>query len=142
MSTDLEFRQSELPEIRLHPIEITRSSSSTTSSPRCSFRDGNLIEFANDENEEEEDQCVTPTSEETKIPVTLTCPPAPIKPRRRPILCKRKLSELQFSENIQPQVINIGDHQLVDLFSSRSGYFDRHVVSVRKTKKRNCNSRL
>ncbi|KAK8542180.1 hypothetical protein V6N13_137245 [Hibiscus sabdariffa] len=43
-------------------------------------------------------ECLTPTSEENKIPPVLSCPGAPRKPRKTYASCKRKLSEFQFFE--------------------------------------------
>ncbi|KAF8403166.1 hypothetical protein HHK36_011263 [Tetracentron sinense] len=79
MSTDLEFQHG-LPVIRLPPIKVRgRRSSDVTE------EDGG------------DNECQTPNSDEHKIPAIQSCPPAPQK-KRRVVLCKRKLSELQFFE--------------------------------------------
>ncbi|KAE9465360.1 hypothetical protein RHGRI_007440 [Rhododendron griersonianum] len=83
MSTDLEFRQ-ELPQLRLPTIRIISPESQTPIS-------GNVVDVGDDE-------CHTPTSAEHKIPTILSCPPAPKKPSRSAVSCKRKLCELDFFE--------------------------------------------
>ncbi|KAF4368025.1 hypothetical protein CsatB_011331 [Cannabis sativa] len=55
-----------------------------------------IKENDNDKEKENDDLCVTPTSERYKIPKIVSCPPAPRKPARRVPSCKRKLTELQF----------------------------------------------
>ncbi|KAG4150746.1 hypothetical protein ERO13_D04G021300v2 [Gossypium hirsutum] len=45
--------------------------------------------------------CKTPCSKENKIPAVVSCPPAPKKPKTRPLSCKRKLSpQFQFLEMV------------------------------------------
>nr|DAD48758.1 TPA_asm: hypothetical protein HUJ06_018695 [Nelumbo nucifera] len=111
MSTDLEFRCNLPAETRLRPIKIQTE--------RSSEEGGAIIQSEN-----QEDECRTPTSEEHKIPIIQTCPPAPRKPRKV-VLCKRKLSELRFFE--------IVSHDEVESF------FLAPVIS-RNVKKRRCAS--
>ncbi|XVF23463.1 hypothetical protein REPUB_Repub13aG0041000 [Reevesia pubescens] len=82
MSTDLELFQ-DLAKIKLPKLKIQSSN-----------ENGIVIQEEN----KNEDECLTPTSEENKIPLVLSCPPAPKKPKKRAVSCKRKLSELQFFE--------------------------------------------
>lgn len=55
-------------------------------------------EFEEKQGKEEPAGCTTPKSDENRIPAIENCPPAPVKPKNRVILCKRKLSEFQFFE--------------------------------------------
>ncbi|OAY38922.1 cyclin-dependent protein kinase inhibitor SMR3 [Manihot esculenta] len=86
MSTDLELGQ-DLPGIKVPLIEIQTLGT-------CSSSKEVVDPITQQENAEE--CCRTPTSEEHKIPAILQCPPAPRKPKRRTVLCKRKLSEFEF----------------------------------------------
>ncbi|KAJ0967141.1 hypothetical protein J5N97_024058 [Dioscorea zingiberensis] len=46
--------------------------------------------------DDDDGECRTPTSVESRLPsISITCPPAPRKPRRV-IRCKRRLTELEF----------------------------------------------
>ncbi|KAG1361339.1 cyclin-dependent protein kinase inhibitor SMR1 [Cocos nucifera] len=80
--------------------------------------------------DEEEEECRTPTSKESKLPSTpKSCPPAPRKPRRVP-WCKR----------IRPQdleVITVGAEELERLFRRRD---ERYVMGSgsHHAKKRRC----
>ncbi|RVW97743.1 cyclin-dependent protein kinase inhibitor SMR1 [Vitis riparia] len=75
MSTDLEFHQASLTPIKIEaPLGSKIESDNAETSP-----------------------CRTPTSAEHKIPVILTCPPAPRKPRRV-VRCKRRIREFDFFE--------------------------------------------
>ncbi|GMJ11970.1 LOSS OF GIANT CELLS FROM ORGANS, SIAMESE RELATED 1 [Hibiscus trionum] len=56
------------------------------------------LENKNQDDSSSAGECLTPTSEENKIPAVLSCPGAPRKPRRTYASCKRKLSEFQFFE--------------------------------------------
>ncbi|KAF9676602.1 hypothetical protein SADUNF_Sadunf08G0019700 [Salix dunnii] len=51
-----------------------------------------------DHEDGEDDECCTPTSAQHNIPVLLTCPPAPKKPRTSPGSCKRKRPNMHFFE--------------------------------------------
>ncbi|KAF9595044.1 hypothetical protein IFM89_036372 [Coptis chinensis] len=82
MSIDHQVRPA-LPPIRLRTINVQT---------RHTDEDGEVIQLSVDD-----DECRTPTSSEYKIPMILSCPPAPRK-RRKVVLCKRKLSEIQFFE--------------------------------------------
>ncbi|KAJ9175465.1 hypothetical protein P3X46_014016 [Hevea brasiliensis] len=94
MSTDLQLRQ-DLPRIQVPPIKIqTLGSCSATTEDH-----GDVIQ------QENIDECRTPTSEEHRIPAVLRCPPAPRKPRRRTVSYKRKLSEFEFFEILNRQEV-------------------------------------
>ena len=125
MSTDLEF---------LHDVSKTRLLTVKTrlsSTPQASNNNGgnnNIGVVAQKINEDENDveyYCRTPTSKEHRIPSILDCPPAPRKPKRAPS-CKRKLSEIQFFE-----IVNYDE---VDAFFRSS--FDK--LAVLTSVKRNC----
>ncbi|KAF8397776.1 hypothetical protein HHK36_016698 [Tetracentron sinense] len=116
MSTDLKFQHGS-PEIRLQPIEVPKRQSSGFAK-----EDGAPIQLADDE-----DECRTPTSDEHKIPRAWSCPPAPQKPKRV-VLCKRKLSELQFFEIVNREEVE-------SFFQSN---FELPRVTSRKFKKRWC----
>ncbi|KAF5742582.1 hypothetical protein HS088_TW09G00633 [Tripterygium wilfordii] len=85
MSTDLEFSVKLLPKIRLPVIDIDSLKSSSDDSGSV------IIQTEINSSSEESESCQTPTSAEHKIPTILSCPAAPRKPRRRSVLCKRKL---------------------------------------------------
>ncbi|XP_008780172.1 cyclin-dependent protein kinase inhibitor SMR1-like [Phoenix dactylifera] len=78
---------------------------------------------------EEDDECRTPTSKESKLPSTpRSCPPAPRKPRRV-VSCKRRLVE-------EVEVIMVGAEELERLFRRRD---EPNVIgSGRPAKKRRC----
>ncbi|KAJ8765970.1 hypothetical protein K2173_020486 [Erythroxylum novogranatense] len=97
MSTHLQLLQ-DFPQIRLSPLKIDSLPSSSptldddnTATPR--------------QNGASADVCRTPTSEEHRIPSILSCPPAPRKPKRPSISCKRKLSELEFFEIVNREEV-------------------------------------
>ncbi|XP_044460471.1 cyclin-dependent protein kinase inhibitor SMR1 [Mangifera indica] len=83
MSTDLE-QILDLPRIRMSPVKQFSSSYSATEEKDNAFNC--------------DEECRTPTSEQHKIPSTISCPPAPRKPKTRYVSCKRKLVELEFFE--------------------------------------------
>ncbi|OAY38921.1 hypothetical protein MANES_10G053200v8 [Manihot esculenta] len=115
MSTDLELGQ-DLLSIEVPPIKIQTPGS-------CSNSKDINVDVIQQENGDE--CCRTPTSEEHKIPDILCCPPAPRKPRRRMILCKRKLLEFdEFFEIVNRQEVE-------SLFRSSS-----EVIAA--AKKRSC----
>jgi len=95
MSTDLESRQ-DLPRIQVRAVK-------TETLQSCSATDDKetIIQQENSET----DDCQTPKSEEHKIPVVLSCPPAPRKPRRS-FSCKRKLTELEFFEIVNREEVD------------------------------------
>ncbi|XVF75655.1 hypothetical protein PTKIN_Ptkin13bG0204400 [Pterospermum kingtungense] len=111
MSADLESFQ-DLAKIKLPKLRIQSSN-----------ENGIVTE---EENKNQDDsssssssisKCLTPTSEESKIPTVLSCPPAPRKPRKRAISCKRKLqSELESFE--------IVNREEVDAFFKAAGFDD------------------
>ena len=125
MSTDLEFLQ-DVSKTRLLTVKTRLSST-----PQASNNNGgnnNIGVVAQKINEDENDveyYCRTPTSKEHRIPSILDCPPAPRKPKRASS-CKRKLSEVQFFE--------IMNHDEVDAFFRSS--FDK--LAVLTSVKRNC----
>ncbi|WRX12696.1 hypothetical protein QQP08_005183 [Theobroma cacao] len=93
MSTDLELFQ-DLTKIKLPQLKIQSSNGS-----------GAVIQQENN-NQDSSNECTTPTSEESKIPAALKCPPAPKKPKRRTVSCKRKLSDqLQFFEIVNREEV-------------------------------------
>ncbi|KAJ7974976.1 cyclin-dependent protein kinase inhibitor SMR1-like [Quillaja saponaria] len=95
MSTDLQLRRLDLPKIRL-TIPTIKSSLTT---PKTDVTDRNDVVFGRQsDSENDDDSCTTPTSKENRIPAILSCPAAPMKPKRV-ASCKRKLlGEFQFFE--------------------------------------------
>ncbi|XVE99178.1 hypothetical protein REPUB_Repub03eG0174900 [Reevesia pubescens] len=91
MSTDLELFQ-DLAKIKLPKLKIQPSN-----------ENGIIIQ---EENKNTQDECLTPTSVENKIPAVFSCPPAPRKPRKKAVSCKRKLSELQFFEIVNREEVD------------------------------------
>ncbi|OMO62837.1 hypothetical protein COLO4_32872 [Corchorus olitorius] len=93
MATDLELAQ-DLGEIKLPKLKIQ---------PCAENENGSVIQGESSKKNEDDDNkrssisedelCLTPTAEENKIPEILSCPPAPRKPKRKPVSCKRKLSD-------------------------------------------------
>uniref|UniRef100_A0A2P2II39 Cyclin-dependent protein kinase inhibitor SMR1-like n=1 Tax=Rhizophora mucronata TaxID=61149 RepID=A0A2P2II39_RHIMU len=97
MSTVLESRR-DLAKIRVIPVET--ESEALKSCSVADEEDNNAIRRETSAAAAaDDDNCKTPTSEEQKIPAILSCPPAPRKPRMA-VSCKRKLSELDFFENV------------------------------------------
>ncbi|XWS75243.1 hypothetical protein CRYUN_Cryun01aG0068800 [Craigia yunnanensis] len=95
MSTDLELFQ-DLAKINLPKLKIQSSNES-----------GIVIQEENkNQDSSSSSECLTPTSEENKIPAVLSCPPAPRKPRKRAVSSKRKLSELQFFEIVNREEVD------------------------------------
>ncbi|XP_039030609.1 cyclin-dependent protein kinase inhibitor SMR1-like [Hibiscus syriacus] len=74
----------------------TLQDSAKTKLPKLNIPSSNQ-EIKNNQ-DESSSECSTPTSEENKIPVVLSCPGAPRKPRKTLVSCKRKLSEFHFFE--------------------------------------------
>ncbi|KVI06853.1 cyclin-dependent protein kinase inhibitor SMR1-like [Cynara cardunculus var. scolymus] len=91
MSTDLQLRQ-DLPAIRLTSLKIKLPESlpqlDSTSEESCTIQ----LE------EQQLEECRTPTSPEHRIPQIITCPPPPKKQRISGPSCKRRISEFQFFE--------------------------------------------
>ncbi|XP_059628390.1 cyclin-dependent protein kinase inhibitor SMR1 [Cornus florida] len=124
MSTDLEFRQG-LPEIYLPAIKVDNSQSSDDtnhSSSSCI-----IIQTQSNTESDAEEECLTPTSPEHKIPAILSCPPAPRKPKTV-TSCKRKLCELEFFEIV-------GREEIESFFRSSFGVVE---VSSSAVVKRRC----
>ena len=94
MSTDLELFQ-DLAKIKLPKLKIQSSNQS-----------GIVIQEENKDQDDSSSECLTPTSEENKIPAVFSCPGAPRKPRKRAVSCKRKLSELQFFEIVNREEVD------------------------------------
>ncbi|KAJ8460317.1 hypothetical protein OPV22_033243 [Ensete ventricosum] len=70
---------------------------------------------------EGDEECHTPTSEETRVPVfPRICPPAPKKMRRRLAPCKRK----RWSS--EPELIVVGTEEMEQLFRWRDQQKDDH----------------
>ena len=126
MSTDLEFLH-DVSKTRLLTVK-TRTSSTPQASNDIGGDNNNIGVMAQKINEDEnnvEYYCRTPTSKEHRIPSILDCPPAPRKPKRASS-CKRKLSEVQ--------VFEIVNYDEVDAFFRSS--FDK--LAVLTSVKRNC----
>ncbi|OMO87242.1 hypothetical protein CCACVL1_09170 [Corchorus capsularis] len=117
MATDLELVQ-DLGEIKLPKLKIQP----------CG-ENGSVIQGESSKNKNEDDDdnkrsiissdelCLTPTAEENKIPAVLSCPPAPRKPKRKPVSCKRKLSD-------QFDFFEIVNREEVDEFFRAAGFDD------------------
>ncbi|RWV78781.1 hypothetical protein GW17_00060197 [Ensete ventricosum] len=70
---------------------------------------------------EGDEECHTPTSEETRVPVfPRICPPAPKKTRRRLAPCKRR----RWSS--EPELIVVGTEEMEQLFRWRDQQKDDH----------------
>ncbi|XVE68743.1 hypothetical protein DITRI_Ditri09bG0094000 [Diplodiscus trichospermus] len=113
MSADLELFQ-DLVKIKLPKLKIQSSNES-----------GIVIQEENkNQDSSSSSVCMTPTSEENKIPAVFTCPPAPRKPRKRAVSCKRKLSDqLQFFEIVNREEVDaFFKAGFDDLVSKRRGY--------------------
>lgn len=122
MSADLELCK-ELPKIRLSSIRIRTPQASEP----VADTDGSEIQRRNFDDDEKA-ECRTPTSKEHKIPVLVSCPPAPRKPRRV-AQCKRKFQELEFFE-----IVNRDE---VDAFF-RSSFDELAAINASAAKRRNC----
>ncbi|CAL1374147.1 unnamed protein product [Linum trigynum] len=95
MSADLDSRPS-LPKIRIGIINLNDSPQPCSSSGGENHNSDRVVEKEITINSSSE-ECRTPKSAESKIPAILSCPPAPRKPKSRPISCKRKLGlEFEF----------------------------------------------
>ncbi|XP_076928355.1 cyclin-dependent protein kinase inhibitor SMR13-like [Bidens hawaiensis] len=95
MSTEHQFRQLDLPAINLSTLKL------------------NLQPVSSDE------ECVTPTATEHRIPAILTCPPVPKRPRR---VRKRKIHALPFVEFVDEDEIDsffTSSYELINRNSSR-----------------------
>ncbi|KAK9064051.1 hypothetical protein SSX86_017923 [Deinandra increscens subsp. villosa] len=113
MSADLQFRRQDLPPIQLSSLTLNLPPPENESSCRI-------------EPENSEEECVTPTSPESRIPAVLSCPPAPKKQRRAAPSCKRRICEFQFFEVVA------GDE--IDAFF-RSSY---EFINQNSSKRRRC----
>ncbi|KAJ6428871.1 hypothetical protein OIU84_020507 [Salix udensis] len=60
-----------------------------------------------DHDDGEDDESCTPTSAQHNIPVLLTCPPAPKKPRTSPGSCKRKRPSVHFFEAMNREEVEM-----------------------------------
>ncbi|KAB5544077.1 hypothetical protein DKX38_012189 [Salix brachista] len=60
-----------------------------------------------DHDDGEDDESCTPTSAQHNIPVMLTCPPAPKKPRTSPGSCKRKRPSVHFFEAMNREEVEM-----------------------------------
>lgn len=128
MSTDLDFLHGS-SKSRLLTVK-TRTSSTPQASNNIGGNNNNnnigvVAQKINEDENDVEYNCRTPTSKEHRVPSILDCPPAPRKPKRAPS-CKRKLSEVQFFE-----IVNYDE---VDAFFRSS--FDK--LAVLTSVKRNC----
>ncbi|KAK6933468.1 hypothetical protein RJ641_036362 [Dillenia turbinata] len=94
MSTsDLEFLPG-LPKLKMQ----SSSSKSNNENSSEEVDNNNVGAVQSSEINKSEEECVTPKSEEHRIPAILSCPPAPKKPLQRPISCKRKLVFFEVSD--------------------------------------------
>ncbi|OVA19473.1 hypothetical protein BVC80_9057g50 [Macleaya cordata] len=130
MSTDHEFRPAadhQLPNmssIQRRPIDVqVRRQSSVATACSCSGEinnDHHQILLENKDEEEDDECCRTPKSKENKIPVMVSCPPAPRKKRPPVVSCKRKLSDdqLQLFEFISHEQVAVEDSRLFELSNS------------------------
>ncbi|KAJ4979453.1 hypothetical protein NE237_010233 [Protea cynaroides] len=126
MSTDLELQNS-LPEIRLRPAAEEDEQKDTN---KKAIQNSLMNHSDGRGDDHEDDGCRTPTSEEHKIPVMRSCPPAP-KKQRRVILCKRKRclsDEFNFFEIM-------GRHQIESFFSSSFNVKKRCCSNSKSNKK-------
>ncbi|KAL6980276.1 hypothetical protein U1Q18_021919 [Sarracenia purpurea var. burkii] len=126
MSTDLEFRQG-LPQLRLSTDRsIATSQLAETIASGDDGREKTPIWTPKSGSESSgDDECQTPTSAEHKIPATLSCPPAPKKPRQLSGSCKRKMCEIKFFEIVEREEIE-------SFFRSSSGLNDVNSTGVVK----------
>ncbi|RWW85663.1 hypothetical protein BHE74_00005651 [Ensete ventricosum] len=80
-----------------------------------------LTPVSTDASMEGDEECHTPTSEETRVPVfPRICPPAPKKTRRRLAPCKRR----RWSS--EPELIVVGTEEMEQLFRWRDQQKDDH----------------
>ncbi|KAJ4720684.1 cyclin-dependent protein kinase inhibitor SMR1-like [Melia azedarach] len=115
MSTDLQFCR-DFPKIRLSPIQILKKQQCSNTTEEDTI--GSKVQ------EKDNESCTTPKSEENKIPAILCCPPAPRKPKRRTVSCKRKLAdEMQFFEILNGEEVDS---------------FFRSSFELQDMKRRNC----
>ncbi|KAK2634144.1 hypothetical protein Ddye_028936 [Dipteronia dyeriana] len=131
MSTNLQIRTNNLPEIRLPEIRI-----------RTSVLNSNKIKAAAGCGELLSEGCRTPTSVENKIPEISTCPPAPRKPKRKvaDLSCKKKLfaQEFQFFETNNREEIETFFRSSFDQISSSSTSSSTSSSSSPVVAKRRC----
>ncbi|KAF3434114.1 hypothetical protein FNV43_RR25217 [Rhamnella rubrinervis] len=125
MSTDLELCK-ELPKIRLSSIRIRTPPASES----VDDTDGTVIQRRSLDDDDEQAECRTPTSKEHKIPVLVSCPPAPRKPRRV-ASCKRKLTELEFFDIVNRDEVDA-------FFRSSFDELARFNGNGSAAKRRNC----
>ncbi|CAL1386948.1 unnamed protein product [Linum trigynum] len=114
MSADLDSRPS-LPKIRVG-ISLRDTPQPSTSGGEEEEGDVVILNDNSDRNPVEkeivnsisssEEECRTPKSSEFKIPAVPSCPPAPRKPKRKAIPCKRKLEpELDFFDAVNREEV-------------------------------------
>ncbi|KAI3508744.1 hypothetical protein L1887_23757 [Cichorium endivia] len=120
MSTDLQLPQ-DLPAIRLTSLKIKLPESppplDSTSEESCTIQ----LE------DQEVEECRTPTSVEHRIPITVNCPPPPKKQLPSAPSCRRRLSEFDFFEAVARDEIESFFRSSYELIDQQSN-----------TKKRRC----
>ncbi|KAK4758000.1 hypothetical protein SAY87_019301 [Trapa incisa] len=97
MSTNIQLFR-DLPKLRLHAADPSPPSESSAS-PASTTAAASNSDAVHPEEDSREEECRTPTSEESRISAVMTCPPAPKKPRYA-LSGKRKLSELDSFETL------------------------------------------
>ncbi|KAI3761753.1 hypothetical protein L1987_52175 [Smallanthus sonchifolius] len=117
MSTDLQLLR-DLPPIRLTSLKIKLPDTPPAPVESCTVQ---LSE------EEEVENCQTPTSSEYKIPEITTCPSAPKKQRLPVPSCKRRISEFELFEIVARDEIE-------SFFKSGYEFINRNSI----TNKRRC----
>ncbi|KAI3776681.1 hypothetical protein L1987_46469 [Smallanthus sonchifolius] len=118
MSTDLQLLR-DLPAIRLTSLKIKLPAIHPAPEESCTVQSS--------EEEEEVENCQTPTSSEHKIPEITTCPPAPKKQRLSAPSCKRRISEFELFEIVARDEIE-------SFFKSGYEFINRNSI----TNKRRC----
>ncbi|CAI0410804.1 unnamed protein product [Linum tenue] len=109
MSADLDSRPS-LPKIRIgiNLIDTPQPCSSGGCAVTVDYNSDRIEKeiTVNSSSDDDGEDCRTPKSAESKIPAILSCPPAPRKPNRRPISCKRKLgSQFEFFDVVHREEV-------------------------------------
>lgn len=105
MSTDLELCQ-DLPKLRVSSLRVRTQQASDQPAGSANGFANRKEKFNDDNNKENSEWPRTPTSKEHKIPALMTCPPAPRKPMKKVVPCKRKLmTELKFFEIVKREEV-------------------------------------
>ncbi|CAN0854100.1 hypothetical protein LINGRAHAP2_LOCUS5832 [Linum grandiflorum] len=114
-SPDDENRQIHRPEeaepVQQPPLDDQQEAVAENDSPELAVKLLSTSEFINDD----DDDVKTPTSPRCRIPAVLSCPPAPRKPKSRPITTKRKLEETR-----RVLFVDLSSDEIESLFSPRA----------------------